>query len=169
MSKPMIIDLPYPTTDGIRNDALSLQIISPAYSTSVGELNAVLQYVYHSFCFYKHGLKDCAETLMSIAKAEMIHLDILGKTIFALGAAPVFAQYPSTGFNFYSTKYVAYSNTLRHMLEDDLIGERQAIAHYKKMLRCLKNKQVAAIVSRIIDDENLHVAAIEEILKEFKS
>jgi len=69
MSKPMIIDLPYPTTDGIRNDALSLQIISPAYSTSVGELNAVLQYVYNSFCFYKHGLKDCAETLMSIAKA----------------------------------------------------------------------------------------------------
>ncbi len=169
MSKPMIIDLPYPTTDGIRNDALSLQIISPAYSTSVGELNAVLQYVYHSFCFYKHGLKDCAEMLMSIAKAEMIHLDILGKTIFALGAAPVFAQYPSTGFNFYSTKYVAYSNTLRHMLEDDLICERRAIADYKKMLRCLKNKQVAAIVSRIIDDENLHVAAIEEILKEFKS
>lgn len=169
MSKPMIIDLPYPTTDGIRNDALSLQIISPAYSTSVGELNAVLQYVYHSFCFYKHGLKDCAEMLMSIAKAEMIHLDIIGKTIFALGAAPVFAQYPSTGFNFYSTKYVAYSNTLRHMLEDDLIGERRAIADYKKMLRCLKNKQVAAIVSRIIDDENLHVAAIEEILKEFKS
>ncbi len=165
----MIIDLPYPTTDGIRNDALSLQIISPAYSTSVGELNAVLQYVYHSFCFYKHGLKDCAEMLMSIAKAEMIHLDILGKTIFALGAAPVFAQYPSTGFNFYSTKYVAYSNTLRHMLEDDLICERRAIADYKKMLRCLKNKQVAAIVSRIIDDENLHVAAIEEILKEFKS
>ncbi len=169
MSKPMIIDLPYPTTDGIRNDALSLRIISPAYSTSVGELNAVLQYVYHSFCFYKHGLKDCAEMLMSIAKAEMIHLDILGKTIFALGAAPVFAQYPSTGFNFYSTKYVAYSNTLRHMLEDDLICERRAIADYKKMLRCLKNKQVAAIVSRIIDDENLHVAAIEEILKEFKS
>ncbi len=169
MSKPMIIDLPYPTTDGIRNDALSLQIISPAYSTSVGELNAVLQYVYHSFCFYKHGLKDCAEMLMSIAKAEMIHLDILGKTIFALGAAPVFAQYPSTGFNFYSTKYVAYSNTLRHMLEDDLICERRAIADYKKMLRCLKNKQVVAIVSRIIDDENLHVAAIEEILKEFKS
>ncbi len=165
----MIIDLPYPTTDGIRNDALSLQIISPAYSTSVGELNAVLQYVYHSFCFYKHGLKDCAEMLMSIAKAEMIHLDILGKTIFALGAAPVFAQYPSTGFNFYSTKYVAYSNTLRHMLEDDLICERRAIADYKKMLRCLKNKQVVAIVSRIIDDENLHVAAIEEILKEFKS
>ena len=55
------------------------------------------------------------------------------------------------------------------MLEDDLIGERRAIADYKKMLRCLKNKQVAAIVSRIIDDENLHVAAIEEILKEFKS
>ena len=168
MSKPMIVDLPYPTTDGIKNDALSLQIISPAYSTSVGELNAILQYVYHSFYFYKHGYKDYAETLMSISKAEMIHLDILGKTIFALGAAPVFAQYPSTGFNFYSTKYVAYSNTLKHMLEDDLIGENRAIADYNKMLRCLKNKQVAAIISRIVEDEKLHVAALEEILKEFK-
>ncbi|MDE6355848.1 MAG: hypothetical protein K2L67_01255 [Clostridia bacterium] len=164
----MILDSPYPTTDGIKNDSLSLQIISPAYATSVGELNAILQYVYHSFCFYKHGLKDYAETLMGIAKAEMIHLDILGKTIFALGAAPVFAQYPLTGFNFYSAKYVSYSNTLKNMLEDDLIGERRAIADYNKMLKCLKNRQVSDIIARIVEDEKLHVSALEEILKEFK-
>jgi len=167
MSKPMINDLPYPTTDGIKADAHSLQIISPAYATSVGELNAILQYVYHSFYFYKRGLNEYAETLMSISKAEMIHLDILGKTILALGSAPIFAQYPMTGFNFYSTKYVSYSDTLRHMLEDDLIGEKRAIADYNKMLRCLKNKQVSAIIARIVEDEKLHVVALEKILKEF--
>lgn len=164
----MISDSPYPTTDGIKNDSLSLRIISPAYATSVGELNAILQYVYHSFCFYKYGFKDYAETLMSIAKAEMIHLDILGKTIFALGAAPVFAQYPLTGFNFYSAKYVSYSNTLKNMLEDDLIGERRAIADYNKMLKCLKNRQVSDIIARIVEDEKIHVSALEELLKEFK-
>lgn len=168
MFEPMICDLPYPTTDGICRDALSLQIISPAYATSVGELNAVLQYVYHSLFFDLKGCKEYVHTLMSIAVAEMMHLKLLGKTILALGAAPTYTQYPPSSFNFYSSKYVAYSCSLRNMLEDDIIGERKAISDYKKMLRCLKNEKVKEIVSRILQDEYLHLDALEKMLCELK-
>ncbi len=168
MPKPLIVEKPYPTTDELTPDAYSLRIISPAYASSVSELNAILQYIYHSIPFLKKGYNDISDTLESIAIAEMMHLDLLGKTIYSLGAAPVYTQFPPSSFNYYSAKYVAYSRTLRNMIEDDLIGERQAIAVYKKMLKCLKNEQVSAIISRILEDEYLHVEKLKEILSAFK-
>lgn len=168
MPKPLILQEPYPTTEDISPDAYSLRIISPAYAWSYGELNAILQYIYHSFFFGKKGYDDIANTLTSIAIAEMKHLDILGQTILALGAAPVFTEFPPNRFNFYSTKYVAYSRTLKNMLEDDILGERRAISSYEKMLKCLKNKSVSEIIARILEDERLHLATLEKILSEFK-
>ncbi len=168
MPKPLTVNLPYPTTEGICPDAFSLRIISPAYASPVSELNAVLQYIYHSFFFAKNGYNDYADTLMSIAVAEMKHLDILGETILALGAPPIYARYPANGFDFYSSKYVSYSRTLKNMLEDDINGERQAICGYRKMLKTLKNECIIKIVSRIIEDELLHLETLENMLTEFK-
>ena len=168
MPKPIRVDKPYPTTESICPDAYSLRIISPAYATSDWELNAILQYVYHSFFFYKHGYVEIADLLKGIAIAEMHHLDLLGETILALGAAPVYSQYPAGSFNFYSTKYVAYSRSLKNMLEDDILGERRAIGAYNKMMRTLKNEPVKAIIARILADEVLHLEKLEEVFAEFK-
>lgn len=167
MPKPITTSNPFPTTEGICPDALSLRIISPAYASPSGELNAILQYVYHSLFFDKNGYKDIADKLVGIAIAEMHHLDLLGKTILALGAAPVYAQYPPNCFNFYSGKFVCYSRTLKDMLEDDIRGERHAINSYTKMLTCLKNDRVKEIISRILEDEKLHLEILEKTLSEF--
>jgi len=164
MPKPISIDEPYPTTDGLNCDAYSLKIISPAYATPTGELNAILQYIYHSFFFEKKGYGEIADLLVGIAVSEMRHLDLLGSTILALGAAPIFSQYPPNCFNFYSAKYVAYSRTLTNMIEDDIIGEKHAIRCYEKMLCCLKNQQVKCIIQRILEDERLHLCTLNEIL-----
>ena len=164
MPKSIHTNQPYPTTDGICPDAYSLRIVSPAYASNESELNAILQYIYHSVNFEKSGYKEIADTLVGIGIAEMHHLDMLANLILALGAQPVYAQYPSTCFNFYSAKYVAYSRSLKNMLEDDIIGERHAIAGYEKMLKCLKNEQVSAIISRILKDELLHLEKLESIL-----
>lgn len=168
MSKPLIVDKAYPTTDNLTRDAASLCIISPAYASSESELNSTLQYVYHSICFSKSGREDIAEVLISIAIAEMLHLELLGKTLYCLGAAPVYARFPASRFDFYSAKYVSYSRTLHDMLEDDLIGERHAIAGYEKMLKNLRNGQCADIISRISEDERLHAEKLESILSTFK-
>lgn len=169
MPKPLTLDLPFPTANEITPDAFSLRIISPAYATPSGELNAILQYVYHSFFFNKGGYAEIADTLESIAIAEMIHLKLLGETVLALGAAPVYTQYPPSSFNFYSTKYVAYSCKLKYMLEDDIRGEKQAIRAYENMLCKLKNPQVRAIIERILEDEKLHLKTLTDILTSFKS
>ncbi len=168
MPEPFTLPQPFPTTDGLCEDAYSLRLISPAYASSTGELNAVLQYIYHSFFFKDRGFGEVAEKLVSIAVAEMIHLNLLGQTILALGAFPVYCRCPYNGFDFYSTKYVAYSRSLRFMLEDDIIGERQAICQYDHMLKKLKNQRVIEIVSRIRADEKLHLEALQKILSDFK-
>ena len=168
MPEPLTAAAPFPEVFDIYEDAFSLRIISPAYASPTGELNAVLQYVYHSLYFEKFGYKEISETLMSIAIAEMIHLKKLGGAILSLGAPPVYCRCPYSGFDYYSAKYVAYSRSLRFMLEDDAIGERQAIRDYGLMLKKLKNAQVAEIVSRIREDEVLHLNALQAILKDFK-
>lgn len=165
---PVAVDKPYPTTDGLCPDVYSLRIISPAYASPQSELNTILQYVYHAFFFEKEGHKEIADLLTGISVSEMRHFNLLGSAILALGATPVFAQYPMTGFNFYSAKYVTYSSSLRHMLEDDIRGERYAIASYTKMLKCLVNGRVRSIISRIVEDEKIHLEKLERILCEFK-
>lgn len=167
MSKPLIVNEPYPTTDGLSRDYYSLRVISSQYATSTGELNSILQYIYHSFNFGYKGYREYAETLESIAMAEMLHFSLLGKTILALGAQPVYAQCPPSGFNFYSSKYVTYSQSLKYMLEDDIRAEKHAIKSYEKMLKLLKNEKVAEIISRILQDEKLHLEKFEQLLCNF--
>lgn len=167
MLKAISLNSSFPTTDGIGHDAYSLRIISSAYASSSGELNTTLQYVYHSFFFRKAGYRDVAEKLLGIAIAEMHHLDLLGQTILSLGASPVYCQNPYSRFNFYSTKYVAYSCSLKDMLVDDILGERHAIASYSKMLVKLHSDKVKEIILRILEDEKLHLSTLEEILKDF--
>ena len=168
MPKPLTLDLPFPSTDKITPDALTLRIISPEYASPSGELTAVLQYIYHSFFFEKEGYGEIADTLEAIAIAEMIHFKLLGKTVLALGAAPIYTQYPPSPFNFYSTKYVSYSRTLKDMLEDDIRAEKHAIRSYENMLRRLKNQQVIAIIERLLQDERLHLQTFTQIYEGFK-
>ncbi len=164
MPKPLIADKAYPTTDGISHDCRALRIISPAYASSTGEINAILQYNYHAVMFVGRGLDEYAELLDSIAVAEMIHLKLLGKLILALGAQPVYTALPPAGFNFYSTKFVAYSRSLKNMIEDDIISERHAIMSYAYMLDRLRNDRVSEIISRILEDEKLHLKSLTELL-----
>lgn len=165
MAKPLTAQKPFPSTNGLCADAYSLGIISPAYASPTGELNSILQYFYHYFNFDRQGYKEFAEDLESIAIAEMLHLEILGKCIMALGAQPVYCQNPPTAFNFYSAKYVTYSRNLVNMIEDDIIGEKRAVSLYTKMLARLKNEQVRDIIARILEDERLHVKKLTEILQ----
>ena len=163
--KPLICDLPYPSTDTLTKDVRSGQIISFAYATLRGELTATLQYVYHHFYFDEIEKTD-AEMLMAIAKAEMIHIDILGTAMLKLGVSPKYVQVPCTN-NFFNTSTVSQSTTPQKMLMDDIQGEMNAIADYEKMLFILKNEQVEAIIQRIILDEQLHLEKLKEMLTKY--
>ena len=163
--KPLVCDIPYPSTENLTTDVRSGQIISFAYATLRGELTAILQYIYHSF-FMANFNKDDSDVLVSIALAEMKHLDILGESMLKLGVEPKYVQYPNSK-TFYDTSCVAQSTTPSKMIMDDIAGELNAIAEYNKMLFVLKNEDVAAIIQRIIMDEQLHVEALKQMLERY--
>lgn len=161
--KPVICDLPYPSVDNLRPDVRSGQIISFAYASLKSELTAILQYTYHHFHFGGYDQED-SETMMGIALAEMRHLDILGEAMLKLGVDPKYVQCPGTK-SFFNTSTVSQSTTPQKMIMDDIEGELNAIADYKKMLFILKNEQVEAIIQRIILDEQLHIEKLKEMLQ----
>lgn len=169
MSGPLIDASPYPTTDDLSRDAYSLRIISPAYASSFGELNSILQYLYQSVNFSVRGMEDFAATLKSIAAAETVHLELLAKTISALGAQPVFCAQPPALYNFYSTKFVSYSVSFKNMVEDDIMAEKYSVLCYGRMLSRLRNEKVKNVISRIVEDEKLHLSALQEMLCKLKT
>ena len=159
MPQPLIDPAPYPSVKELSCDPLSARIIASAYATSNGELNSVLQYIYQSFAFMHAGEEQTAELVKRVAIAEMLHLDLLGNALINLGVQPIYTFTPPVPFNFYSTKFVAYSTKFSDMLEDDIMAERHAIASYEKMLCRLKNERVKELIARLLSDEELHLKA----------
>ena len=166
MPKPLIAEGSYPSLKDLGRDPYSAKIISAAYATSAGELNATLQYIYHSVNFSYRGDEVRAQLLKSIAIAEMIHIDLLAEALIRLGDLPVYSFCPPAHFNFYSTKFVAYSRTLRNMIEDDIMGEKYAIYGYERMLPRLKNTTLRTLICRILEDEQLHLESLKSALDE---
>lgn len=166
MIKPVAVDLPYPDTSKVTVSRKNALCLSPAYAASHGELNAVLQYVYHHFNFNPVS-EETANTLMGIAVAEMRHFEMLGSLLTKLGADPVITAFPPYLGDFYSAASVSYSKTPQKMLLDDITGEMKTIMLYKKILEGLTDETVAACVSRIILDEELHVKVLKSLLEKF--
>ncbi len=162
MPRALTIDLPYPTITTSQPDLRSANILSFGYATAEGELDSVLQYIYHSLRFTPYG-ESYSELLQSIAIAEMKHVDLLGQAMLTLGLDPRYTTLPNKN-KFYSTEYVSYSKVPIKMVMDDYRLELEAIAIYNKMLSLLENEQVSALISRIILDEQLHAQVFRDLI-----
>ncbi|MDE6059268.1 MAG: manganese catalase family protein [Clostridia bacterium] len=161
-------DAPYPSLDGITEDYQTLRLISPAYAGREGELTATLQYVYQSVFLGANGMQKESKLLLDIAVTEMHHIQILGTLITKLGAPPVFTSCPPYPVGFYSASYVNYVKNPLGMIGADIIAERGAIAEYHRILGSLNNQKVYDVIERIIEDEKVHVAALEKLFGELK-
>ena len=167
--KTCALDIAYPALDGIEEDAAALKIVSPAYAGDEGELCAVLQYIYQHILFDNMGCKDYANILLKIAVTEMKHLEILGKLILKLGAAPVYSYLPPYPINYFSARTVSYSKNPQKMILDDIAAEQYAIDTYTKILCRVKIEQVAAVIQRIRMDEEEHLSTFKCIFKEMST
>lgn len=162
--EPIKANLPYPPLDGIEPDLEAARIIGPAYaSVYTSEVSASFQYIYHHFFFDKLKMNDFAYVVENIAIAEMIHIEILGKMLLQLGVDPIFSGNPPQR-NYYNTSMIAYSKTPQKMLMDDINAEMRAIKDYENIVKRLKNEKVAAVIQRIILDEQVHLEEFKRLL-----
>jgi bacterioferritin len=161
-------EIPFPKLEGIEKSGSELKIISPAYAGDESELTSILQYVYQSIVLKKDGFTSEGKILEGIALDEMRHFELLGSMIYRLGEYPVFTYLPPHPINYFSTRSVTYSKTLKKMIMDDMIAEQYAIDGYSKMLYKLKDENVSAVIQRIRMDELRHLHMLKEIANDLE-
>ncbi len=160
----MVGEQKYPSLEEIGEDFAALRLLSPAYAGRDGELTAVLQYVYQSVIFSEEGRGEFARALIEIAVNEMHHLEVLATMIAKLGAPPVFTACPPYPVGYYSAACVNYTKNPRQMICADICAEENAISCYETILCRIKNAAVAAVVSRILEDEKEHLKKFNALL-----
>lgn len=159
----LAVDLPYPSLSGITPDYRQCEMLFEAYSANHSELNAILQYVYHQLNFKKLEMFDVSHIYARIYVTEMEHLHLLGQAIIKLGGDPVFIVPPPQRRTFYSTAAISYSCEPCRMLLDDIAGESCAIAEYNAMIDKIGDVPLAALLRRIVMDEELHYTTLKEL------
>ncbi len=162
-------DIPYPDITDIKSDSEAVKIIAPAYASERGELNTVLQYAYQTAQLKNQGYDEFAQTLKKISVEEMEHLSVLADLLLRLGVSPVYSAYPPYPANFYFAGNVSYSRLPQKIFIDDIAAEQGAIDVYKGILRRLTNEGVAAVIKRILLDEEAHLAEFKRMFGEYNS
>ncbi len=87
------------------------------------ELQAIVQYLHHSYEIMGPFRSALAGELSGFSKAEMKHMEYLSKKIVALGGDPTTQPAP-----------IKTSSNAMEMLQQDLDGEKTAIDHYKNVI-----------------------------------
>jgi len=149
---------PYPEVTGVPDPA-TVALLKEDYAGAGGEITAILQYV------YQQGRLDddpaLANAILQIAIVEMMHLDMLGDAIVALGGKPSFDD----GHFYWDASKVDYAQDLKGMLQANIAAEKNAIETYEKHSALTENESVKALLARIAQDEQLHLQFFTEQLE----
>jgi bacterioferritin (cytochrome b1) len=164
MKKSLSVSLPFVTVENIIPDKNTVKRLSFLYAGKHGELNAVLQYVYHYFYFIKFGEKETADVLMDIALSKMERVERLGSLLLNLGVDPICAGYLPFRCNFYRTDSLSYSKNIEKMLLDDISGALVTIDAYNTAINEIPFDEIKALLIKIKFDEESHVKTLNDRL-----
>ena len=119
-------------------------LLSEDYAGIKGELTAITQYSYQHMEKFSSNI-EFSKIMEEIAKAEMIHLELLGKTIKLLGKNPIYSTCEASRGDciMWNSNFVNYSTDLKDMLKIDISSEEAAIKTYtlhKKLINDILSK-----------------------------
>jgi bacterioferritin len=139
------------TTIKILNDALATELV------------CVLRYKYHAIAAQGiHGDSVKGE-FATHAQDEEQHADMLGERINQLGGKPNFN--PEGLLSRSATQFVE-GESLREMIEEDLLAERIAIETYREMIRHFANHDPTTrqMLETILAKEEEHANDMQDLL-----
>lgn len=151
-------NLPYPEIQTEQNIAES-KLLMPLYSGSSGELTAVMTYCFQTYVSPKYP--DICEALEGIAITEMLHHELLGKTIYALGGYPIMGAR-----TYWNGSFANYTLNPRKYLRENILAEQNAIMNYERTILNLSSDSVKMLLERIILDEEVHIGIFKQLLKD---
>lgn len=160
------LDIPYPKIKVQKRNSLYAKLLMHSYVGDVSEDTAIHQYLYQSFLLEDQN-EEIAHILEEIGKVEMRHLKILGLLIKELGVYPVYLDPTLGNYDYWNASYVCYECNLSSLLEADIESEKKAIYDYQRLIQVIDDKNIQAILKRIVLDEQLHMEIFKNLLKSF--
>ncbi len=129
-----------------------------------GEMTSVNQYLYQSWHIFEEtcGL-SVAEIFAGLAKAEMRHVNYLGRLIYLLGLNPCCYAMKNSHPLPWNGTYLNYTVDLKEMLKISILGEKYTLENYRKTMEQINDPNITAILERISLDEKLHVELLEQL------
>ncbi|MCL2579473.1 MAG: rubrerythrin [Oscillospiraceae bacterium] len=163
-ASPYRSPLPYPIPRELGRNIRFARILQSLYSGPDSELTAVHEYAYHRiFTTAEHP--EPAGVLGGISMVEMHHLGLLGDCILRLGLHPTYSFYQGTRRARWSPAFVRYGRTLKAIIDLSIKGEQTAIESYYAAAHRIPDREIGALLRRIIVDEELHIRALTDLRK----
>ena len=153
---------PYPVPKGLARNIRYARILQYAYSAGSSELTSIHQYTYHAIATEQEA-PELSRTLRSIAAVELHHLHMLGQCILQLGLLPTFGYYQGTRRARWNSGFVQYARHPKGVIELCIQTEAQALEYYLSAIERISDEQVVALLHRLIEDEEEHIRALEEL------
>ena len=154
------VNLPYPEIVDATNDYSTVVILKNLATSTKGELNGVLQYIYQSTIAAATN-EEIASIFEEIGIVEMMHLDMLMHAISDFGGNP---KYEDANGNAFNLSNINYSIKLKDMLQANIKSEQFAIEAYSQAIEKVKNQSLKDLFERIIKDEKRHMDIFKKIL-----
>ena len=154
--------IPYPKLQNIIKNPVYAQKLYEDFSGSMGELSAILLYIYEHIDIDNGN--DISKIMLSIAIDEMRHLNMIGDLIKKLGLPP---YYIDSNLKAWNTDYIKYdTGNIKETLEYNIYLEREAIKGYKRAIMGTRNISIQRLLNRIILDERTHIDIFTKLINE---
>lgn len=164
--RPIMMELPNPSIQVKEKNQTYANLLSIDHSGSISELSAITQYVNHE---NRLSMQNCAvaRSLLGIAMAEMIHLQMLGQLIILLGGNVDYSVKRSDGRRkLWTPEYLSFPDNAKKMISVNIEGEKSAINQYRMHMKMINDSGVNAVLARIIKDEEYHIMFLQALMCE---
>lgn len=156
---------PYPPITVEASNRQYAQLLRYDLASSHSEFTSLAQYVYQSWIL-EASYPQIAETMHRIAVVEMRHLNMIGKLILLLGGVPLYSVAQNNRNVAWNGGMVQYQGAVSTCMKNNIVMERTAIDNYQKQMARMKDECVRAVLSRIVEDEEVHIQIFSKFLEE---
>ena len=162
---PAKINLPYPKIQVKNKNEEYAKILSQDFCSNVSEFTAISQYVNHEIRLNNKYCK-ASETILSISKTEMMHMQMIGELITLLGGNLSYSYYDNGSYSYWTPKFVEFGTNYVNMILLDINDEYKAIRQYEEHIRVIDDMCIRAVLECIIKDEKYHIELLTALLDE---
>lgn len=156
------LPLPYPPVRVAKPDPEFAQKMMREYAGPDSEFTAIMDYLYQHH-FFQESYPDFARTMECLARTEMVHLDMFGRTIFRLGGKPQFA-YEGRGWN---ARNAFYPKDICAAIRHNMQGEMAAYRLYRRRARETDDPYIRRLYIRFALDERFHYRLMCRYLRRY--